>query len=349
MEENNNMEVKEVKADEIKNDSLKMKKSSLWMITSGILAVLFVVSIFTGGFRGGITGTVVGNVLSPKEASDKATAYINTNLLTGGQTAKVKAVEESGNLYGMKLDIGGREFDTYITKDGKLLFPSVIDMDAKVEQPAEQEEQPAEVPKSDKPEVQLFVMSHCPYGTQAEKGIIPVVELLGDKINFDIKYVNYAMHGEKEVKEQLRQYCIKTEQKDKFLPYLKCFLKDGNSDTCVTEVKVDKTKLGTCEKAIDEKYGLTKTLADQASWGGRFPPFPIYDKENEEYSISGSPTLVINDKAVSSARSPSAFLATICGAFNEAPKECEQELSTTNPSPGFGYETSGSATAAQCG
>ena len=43
------------------------------------------------------------------------------------------------------------------------------------------------VPKSDKPLVELFVMAYCPYGTQAEKGLIPVIELLGDKIDASIK------------------------------------------------------------------------------------------------------------------------------------------------------------------
>jgi len=342
MEENKDMEIKEVEVDDIKTNNtkegLKMKKSTLWMVISGILAVLFVVSIFTGGFRGGTTGGVVaGDVLTKDEASDKAITYINTYLLSGGQTATAKNVEDSGNLYNIKLDIGGREYDSYVTKDGKLLFPSVVELDAEVEEPATQEEQPPEVVKSDKPEVQLFVMSHCPYGTQAEKGFIPVVELLGDKIDFDLKYVNYAMHGEKEVKEELRQYCIKTEQNDKFLPYLKCFLKAGDSDTCITEVGVDKEKLEACEEATDKEYKLTETLEDKESWGGSFPPFPIYDEECEEYGVSGSPTLVINGRVVSSSRSPAAYLATICNAFNEAPEECEEELSTANPSAGFGY------------
>ena len=327
----------------------KIKKSSLWMILSGILAVLFVVSIFTNGFKnikGGVT-------LSSQEAADKAITYVNTNLLQAGTSAKLKSVEEKGNLYNVKMDIGGREYDSYVTKDGGLLFPSAVDLNADVEKPAETEQKPTatEMEKRDKPNVQLFVMSHCPYGTQAEKGIIPVVELLGNKIDFDIKYVNYAMHGEKEVKEQLMQYCIKTEQNDKFLPYIKCFLKAGESDSCATEAKVDKTKLDACEKAIDEKYKLTETLADQESWGGsRFPPFQIYDEDCKEYGVRGSPTLVVNDKVVSSARSPSAFLATICEAFTEAPEECGGKLSTENPSAGFGYAAAASGgTAAQCG
>ena len=53
------------------------------------------------------------------------------------------------------------------------------------------------------------------------------------------------LHGE--VEEQLRQYCIQKEQEAKLLPYLKCFLgKTGtaaDSEACLTEAKIDKTKL----------------------------------------------------------------------------------------------------------
>lgn len=35
-------------------------------------------------------------------------------------------------------------------------------------------------------------MSHFPYGTQIEKGMIPVMETLGNKADIGIKFVNYA-------------------------------------------------------------------------------------------------------------------------------------------------------------
>jgi glutaredoxin len=339
---------KEEHAHHAKKKYVKMKKSSMWMLISGVLAVLLIISISTGGFgRGGTSGT-----LSSKEAADKAITYINTNLMQPGTTASVKEVEDTGTLYNIKLDIGGREFDSYVTKDGSLLFPSVVDMSEEVEAPEQPEqptqEPPADMAKSDKPSVELFVMSHCPFGTQAEKGIIPVAELLGDKIDFEIKFVNYAMHGEKETTEQLNQHCIKTEQGDKFLPYLKCFLKAGDGEGCLTEIGIDTAKLESCAEKTDTEFKITESLENPT---GRYPAFLINDEECNEYGVRGSPTLVINGKSVSSARSPAAYLATICGAFNEAPEECDEELSAANPSSGFGYATtasSGSA-AAQCG
>jgi hypothetical protein len=332
----------------------KLKKITMWQTATAILGILLIASVFTAGF--GIkkgTGTS-GESLTIEEASDKAITYINTNLLQPGTSAKLVSSEEKSDLYNIKMDIGGREFDSYVTKDGGLLFPSVVDLSEEVEAPStETQQQPPapDVEKSDKPNVELFVMSHCPFGTQAEKGIIPVAELLGDKIDFEIKFVNYAMHGEKEVVEQTNQHCIKTEEPDKFLPYLKCFLKEGDGAACLEETEIDEAKLEACYEATDTEFKITESLEDQSTWsGGRFPLFLINDAECKEYGVRGSPSLVLNGKSVSSARSPAAFLSTICSAFSEPPPECEQQLDSANPSPGFGFTTTGSTvgSAAQC-
>ena len=286
---------------------------------------------------------------SNQEIADAALKYINDNQLSSSPASLVGVSEESG-LVKMKISIAGNEFNSYATKDGVMLFPSSVDMTEELVQPEETTTQPTpEVKKSDKPVVELFVMSHCPFGTQAEKGIIPVAELMGDKIDFEIKYVNYAMHGEKEVREELRQYCIKTEQEDMFMPYLKCFLEADKSDECIEEVEVDKDKLTTCEEAKDKEYKITEILADKESWGSNYPPFPVYEADNQKYDVKGSPTLVINGASVSSARSPAAYLATICAAFNEAPEECDETVSSASPSAGFGWEGASAATTASCG
>jgi len=178
-----------------------------------------------------------------------------------------------------------------------------------------------------------------------------VVTLLGDKIDFEIKFVSYAMHGEKEVLEQLNQYCIETEQNDKYLDYLQCFLEAGDGEGCLAETKVDKTKLAACTTRVDNEFAIKDNLNDQSKWlNGRFPQFNTHKAENDEYGVRGSPTLVVNGKQASSGRDPASLLATICNAFNEAPEECNTELSAASPSPGFGWSTTAadSAAAAQC-
>lgn len=204
--------------------------------------------------------------------------------------------------------------------------------------------------KKDKPEVQLFVMSHCPFGTQMEKGILPVVELLGNKIEFNVRFVYYAMHGEVEVKEQLKQYCIQKEQNDKFIPYLKCFLEAGETDKCLTQEKIDTTKLNSCVEKSDAEFEVTKKFNDKTSWlSGRYPLFNTDKELNERYGVQGSPTLVVNDVVVETARDPKSLLDTICLGFKTKPEECNKELPTTGFSEGFGYNEQDTNTLAGCG
>ncbi len=192
--------------------------------------------------------------------------------------------------------------------------------------------------KREKPEVDVFVMSHCPFGTQIEKGLLPVWDLLGDKVDLNIRFVDYAMHGEKEVKEQLRQYCVGEQGKLKLRKYLGCFLKEGEEgDRCVKEAGVDSGELAACTKKVDKEFGVIKALEDKSNWKGRFPPFPIHAEMAQKYGVRGSPTLVINDVVVESGRSPKAIRDAICKGFKEQPPECSKEIDDANPSPGFGF------------
>ena len=130
------------------------------------------------------------------------------------------------------------------------------------------------VQKTDKPVVEVFVMSHCPYGTQIEKGMIPVVKTLGDKIDFQLKFVNYAMHGEKGIKEQISQYCVEKEySKDMMIQYLECFLEDSDSPRCVEELALDQNVLDSCFDEVDSEYKIMEDFADQSTWMGTFPSF----------------------------------------------------------------------------
>jgi len=61
--------------------------------------------------------------LSPQQAAEKAINYINQNLLTEGNTASLINVSEERIVYRIHLKIGETEYDSYISKDGKFLFP----------------------------------------------------------------------------------------------------------------------------------------------------------------------------------------------------------------------------------
>lgn len=206
------------------------------------------------------------------------------------------------------------------------------------------------VVKSDKPEVELFVMSYCPYGLQMEKAYLPVMELLGKKADLSIKFVNYAMHEKKEIDENTRQYCVAKEQSDKFIAYLKCFTGKDDSAGCIKQAGVNEGKVASCMAEADKKFGITAKYEDKSSWlSGRFPIYPVHADLNEEYGVQGSPTLVINGSEVSVSRSPEAVKAAVCAAFNKVPSECDTKLDTASAGAGFGTASAGTATDASCG
>lgn len=203
------------------------------------------------------------------------------------------------------------------------------------------------VTKTARPKVELFVMSYCPYGLQTQKGMIPAWELLKNKADINVKFVSYAMHGEKEVLENTRQYCIEKQGQDKYLGYLKCFAAAGDSAGCLTSAGINQASLNSCTKSTDNQFGITKLFNDQTKWlSGRYPVYPIHEALNTKYGVQGSPTLVINGQAVDAGRSPDALKKVICAAFTNPPAECNQELSKYSYVPSFGMDTGGSAPAA---
>ncbi len=199
------------------------------------------------------------------------------------------------------------------------------------------------------PEVELFIMSHCPYGTQMAKGMLPVAELLGDKIDFQLKFVNYAMHAEKEVDEQLNMYCIDKEQNAKLYPYLRCFLTDGDGVGCLDSEGIDMDKLNSCLVDTEKEFGVKSDFADKSTWKGNFASFNIHDADNVKYGVRGSPHLVVNGVEPESGRDSVSLLSAVCLAFEDKPEECNTVFEAGAPSPGFGWTETGSNNLATCG
>ena len=206
------------------------------------------------------------------------------------------------------------------------------------------------MPKTDKPNVELFVMSYCPYGLQMEKAYLPVMDLLKGKADMDVKFVSYAMHGQKEVEENTLQYCIQKEQNAKFTAYLSCFAASGDSASCLSSSGVNANALNTCVTRTNNQFGIMKKFNDQSTWlSGQYPVYPIHERLNSDYNVQGSPTLVINGQDVEVGRSPEAVKQAICAGFNNPPAECEQGLGNYAYVPSFGtaFDT-GAGGAAGC-
>lgn len=303
--------------------------------------------------------------VSVDDAKKLTADFINNNLMQPGNTVNIKEVTEEGGLYKVVVSMpNGQEINSYLSKDGKKFFPQVMDIEeTKKEAEAKNGGDAAAAPektsvttKKAKASVELFVMSHCPFGTQIEKGMLPVLDALGDKVDFTLKFCDYAMHGEKELNEQMTQYCVQKEDSKKLLPYLKCFLggkagEAAESDACIKSTGIDAGKIKSCVAATDTKYKVSANFKDKSTYKGSFATFDVYKEDNAKYGVGGSPTLVINGEKISSGRDSKTLMDTICSGFENAPDACKEEMSAASPSAGFGFNESGgdAAAAASCG
>ncbi len=324
-----------------------------------VLGILLAVSAFFN-FRGGCFGTgalvkpsPLEGKLTEKEVSDKAVDYINNNLVATGEVTLV-SMEETNGMYKLTTSYQGQEIPIYATLDGNYMFlpQGTINLEETPETTEPEEQEPPEVPKQDEVVANAFIMSYCPYGLQFLKAYVPVMELLGDKADIQVNFVDYAMHDKQELDENSRMYCIQKEQEDKFTEYLRCFIVEGDYEGCIEEVGIEEATLNECIISLDEEYKITELYEDRSTWSnGQFPMYPVETELNELYGVRGSPTFVVNGQAVSVNRSPEAIKDAICAGFNTPPEECEQELSTTAEQPSFGAIGSGSGgsdSTAQC-
>lgn len=298
-------------------------RTNPWIVSTFVLGILAIILIV-----GSVSGGITGKTISQDKAAELVLGFVESQV---GEEAELISVSSESGLYKVIVLFQGSEVPLYLTKDGKNLVQGVLPLSAlEPQSPSQTEPAAQEIVKSDVPEVELFVMTHCPYGTQAEKGFIPAILELGDEIDSSIKFVHYFLHDPEETETPI-QVCIREEQSDKFLSYLKCFLEDGDSARCVLETGVDQSKLDDCiQNNADDYYAIDSALS-------------------EDYGVRGSPSLVINGQLVSSGRSAAAYLDTICQAFNTPPELCGSlDLDDANPSAGFGYGTTTGIASAQC-
>ncbi|MFH0929357.1 MAG: thioredoxin domain-containing protein [Candidatus Aenigmatarchaeota archaeon] len=308
------------------------KETNRWKLVSLALIVLLCVSIF---FIVGVGTSRATPQISSEDASDAAVGFINTNLVQPGTTASFVSVDEAGGLYNVTVSYQDNNIPVYVTMDGKYMFLAAP-LDITEELPtAEATTPPATgIVKTARPEVDLYVMSFCPYGMQAEAAMDPVIDLLGNEADITVRFiVNVngdtpadvgSLHGAPEAMEDLRQVCVmKYYDQATFWDYImgintECsslYRDDAAYDPCWKNVAsqngIDAAKIKTCVDS--ESVELISLDADMASI----------------YGVSGSPTLMINGVRVSPARTPEGYKQAICDAFTEAPAACSQALEGT--------------------
>ena len=346
---------------------LKQMEETYLGFKLGTIVVLFVLLIATS-----IVSVVVGYsmatgnslqtqsdvVVSVSEDKDTIKAsvekYVKENLLSNQDISfSVSDVNEvADNFFELSFEI--KKDDELLDKGkiyytrNRLILGSVFDVSVPLPRPAPPVG--AQPVKSDKPVVDLFVMSFCPYGIQALESFKPAVQLLNDKIEFEVGYVIYpryakgyglkwgdyctdanetycSMHGIGELNEDVRQMCIQKYQRDKFWDYLSLLIKDYN------ENKVSASNIESKWKTYAQSAGVDVAKVEQCFESEKIDLLDEQVSLAARYAVRGSPTGIINGVTYSGARDAESFKKAICDSFNTAPTVCDEKLSASVAAP----------------
>ena len=160
-----------------------------------------------------------------------------------------------------------------------------------------------------KPTLELFVMSYCPYGVQAEEKIIPIVKGFGDKIDFKLQFIAQeketpsaqditpfiSLHGYPEVAENIRQLLIAQEYPDKYLDYILCRGKklDKSWENCAEKLGIDVPKIQKLFDTPEAEQLFRENIKRAAELGVRASPTIFVDghkfRASQLLRASGTP------------------------------------------------------------
>lgn len=151
---------------------------------------------------------------------------------------EVLSAKEVSGLVEFELSVAGQKYTSYVTKDGKMLFTSGIKVeDLNKAQKSAAGAKPATPTTLEKAENLILLhmllqtaltVSRC---KEPSKAIAEIPELAS---NLSVRYIGAvengkitAMHGDTEAQENLKQICIREEQKEKYWPYVSCYMQEA--------------------------------------------------------------------------------------------------------------------------
>lgn len=324
-------------------------------VFSALILVLILAlagAVYSRGFtdfsltKGSVAKSLPSSPEALEAAKTKALDFINKEMVAPGTEVSIKEIIEEEGLYKLKVAVSGRDVDAYMTKGLTLFFPNPVAMTEVAGAATEptQPTTPQELPKSEKPSVQLFTMSYCPYGNQAEATMKPVVDLLGDAVTVEPHYVIYenyqgggptycidpnskfcSMHGAAELNQDLRELCIFNNQRAKFWAYLE----KVNADCTVSNIE-------TCWKTAADAVSVNTAQVESCFKTNSLTYAQAEKDLGAKYNVTGSPTLVINGVTYEGDRTADAYKTAICSAFNTPPSACSTVLSSTTSATSSG-------------
>jgi len=329
-----------------KNEKRKGDKTKLAIAIVAIAVVLVAAFLLTrGGSQAPAASPTPTAPAGAKVDSDslkiKVKNFLEANFLAEqGLTTEIANITEKNGVYDVYTKIlkDGKvveQTSVYVTLDGKkILLGGAMDLVDATPVPS-----PSPIAKLERPKLEFFVMSFCPYGKLAEQGVGPVARLLGAKADFEPHYIIYgpefcsaygmtpeqccfanttlcSLHGVNEANEDARQLCVLRDFKSGFWNYVdyvnaNCSL--DNIESCWKDAAksagVNATKVGECFA----KDGAALLAAEKAF--------------GDSKQVSASPTVFLNGVVFKSKLSPEEFKTGVCDSFKTTPTECGNTLS----------------------
>ncbi len=172
-----------------------------------------------------------------------------------------------------------------------------------------------------KNDLQVFIMSDCPYGRKAIEALKPVIENFEGKIKYDVHYIAgetaggfNSLHGQYEVDEDIIQLCVKEHSPSAWFDYLYCRSINGvrgvDWKKCAAETNVDADAVQACFEGEEGASLLREDI-----------------KIAESLGVGGSPTWMANNKYMFSGIDSETVKANFC-QYNPTVEGCENTLSS---------------------
>jgi len=189
--------------------------------------------------------------------------------------------------------------------------------------------------EDNKPQVDFFVMSYCPYGNQAEELLKPVFDELKGEAIFNPRYVIYnrgtgcytdddgtelcSLHGEVELNQGMRELCVYNEYgEEAWFDFALAMNEDCNGQNA-----------DTCWEGVASGLGYDTEMITTCFDDNKVSYAREHYELNKMLQVSGSPTLFFEGERFNGARSSNAYLAAICAGFDDKPEACQNVVEET--------------------
>ena len=200
-----------------------------------------------------------------------------------------------------------------------------------------------------KKQLDVFVMSQCPFGVRALDAMDEVITNFGDEMTFNIQFIAdldpstpsgfKALHGEPEVLENIRELCAFTHYNKnyEYMDYILCRNKNIRSadwKSCTGPELYKTLETAKIKARYKAPKGISAEVIDKCATGGEGKKLHAASiKIAKGLGIGASPTWLANNRNKFSGVDPNTIKQNFC-KFNPGLKNCDKTLSGPAPNAG---------------